>query len=56
MKKSGKGVNGVYNQDFHANTMLIEVGGQYNNIREVNNSLKVLARILAEYIKEDLND
>jgi len=55
MKKSGKGVNGVYNQDFNPNTMLIEVGGQYNNISEVNNTLKVLASILSEYIKEDMN-
>ncbi|MBQ8901974.1 MAG: stage II sporulation protein P [Bacilli bacterium] len=55
MKKSGAGVNGVYNQDFDSNVMLIEVGGQYNNISEVNNTLKVLANILAEYIKEDLN-
>jgi len=55
MKKSGAGVNGVYNQDFDSNVMLIEVGGQYNNIGEVNNTLKVLANILAEYIKEDLN-
>lgn len=54
MKKSGKGVNGIYNQDFNKNTMLIEVGGQYNNISEVNNTLKVLADILAKYIKEDI--
>ncbi len=54
-KKSGTGVNGIYNQDFNQNTMLIEVGGQYNNISEVNNTLKVLAQILAEYIKEDNN-
>lgn len=56
MKKSGAGVNGIYNQDFSPNTMLIEVGGQYNNISEVNNTLKVLAQILAEYIKEDLSE
>ena len=56
MKKSGAGVNGVYNQDFSPNTMLIEVGGQYNNISEVNNTLKVLAKILAEFIKEDMNE
>ena len=54
-KKSGAGVNGVYNQDFHKNVMLVEVGGQYNNISEVDNTLKVLANILAEYIKEDQN-
>ena len=55
IKKSGKGVNGVYNQDFNSNTMLIEVGGQYNNISEVNNTLKVFANILSEYIKGDLD-
>ena len=54
MKKSGKGVNGVYNQDFDPNTVLIEMGGQYNYITEVNNSLKVLAEILAGYVKENL--
>ena len=56
MQKSGAGVNGIYNQDFNANTMLIEVGGQYNNISEVNNTLKVLAKILAKYIKDDQNE
>ncbi len=55
MQKSGKGVNGIYNQDFSEYAMLIEVGGQYNNISEVNNSLKVLAKILADYIREEEN-
>ena len=55
MKKSGTGVNGIYNQDFSPNTMLIEVGGQYNNISEVNNTLKVLAPILKEFIEDDMN-
>lgn len=52
-KKSGKGVNGIYNQDFNSNSLLIEVGGQYNNIVEVKNTLKVLASVLYEYIMED---
>lgn len=55
IKKSGKGVNGIYNQDFNQNVMLIEVGGQYNNISEVNNTLKVLAKIISDYIKDDKN-
>lgn len=55
MKKSGKGVNGIYNQDFNSNVILIEVGGQYNSIEEVNNTLKILAKILSEYIKDDQN-
>lgn len=55
-KKSGKGVNGIYNQDFSENTMLIEVGGQYNNISEVNNTLKIFAQVLRDYIKENYNE
>lgn len=56
MKKSGSNVNGIYNQDFHQNTLLIEVGGERNNINEVNNSLKVLASALAAYIKDGSNE
>ena len=52
MKKSGKGVNGIYNQDFDENVFLIEVGGQYNNIEEVKNSVEVLADIIFDYVKE----
>jgi len=49
-EKKGKGVNGVYNQDFNKNTILIEVGGVNNKIEEVANSLKVIAECLYEYI------
>lgn len=52
MKKSGKGVNGIYNQDFDENVFLIEVGGQYNNIEEVKNTVKLLADVIYEYVKE----
>ena len=52
-KKSGKGVNGIYNQDYSPNTILIEVGGQYNTIDEASRVLKVMASILYEYIMED---
>lgn len=51
LKKKGPGVNGVYNQDFNKNVILIEVGGQYNSIMEVNNTLKVLASIIFNYLK-----
>lgn len=50
MKKGGSGVNGIYNQDFSPNTLLIELGGQYNSINEVNNSVLVLAEVLKEVI------
>lgn len=53
-KKSGPGVDGVYNQDFDKNAILVELGGQYNYIDEVNNTLVILADILAEYIQEDV--
>ena len=50
MKKQGKGVNGIYNQDFDPNTILIEVGGQYNTIDEVNRLLKIVAKVLSTYL------
>ena len=49
-EKQGKGVNGVYNQDFDKNVMLIEVGGVDNTIEEVSNSLKIIAECLYNYI------
>lgn len=55
-KKKGKGVNGVYNQDFNSNTILIEVGGSENTIDEVYNTALVISDILTEYIRNDLNE
>ena len=43
LEKSGKGVNGIYNQDLGKNILLIEIGGVDNNIEEVNNSTEILA-------------
>ncbi len=51
LKKDGAGANGIYNQDFDPNTILIEVGGQYNYIEEVNNILKVFAKVLHDYLE-----
>lgn len=53
LQKEGEGVDGKYNQDFNEKTILIEVGGQYNLIEEANNTIKVLASVLYEYIMED---
>ncbi len=50
-KKSGPGVNGIYNQDLSPKSVLIELGGQYNEIEELNNSLKVLAKVILKYIE-----
>lgn len=49
-EKKGSGVNGVYNQDFNKNTMLIEIGGIDNTIEEVSNSVKAIANALYNYI------
>ena len=53
-KKSGSGVNGIYNQDFKENTFLVEVGGQYNSIEEVKNAVDILAICINEYLKENI--
>lgn len=53
-KKSGPGVNGIYNQDFNSNCILIELGGQYNTILEVSNTIDILAKILYDYIGENI--
>ena len=54
LEKSGPGVDGIYNEDFDKNTLLFEIGGQYNSIEEVNNTLLLLARIINDYLKEEL--
>lgn len=55
-KKQGPGVNGVYNQDFSPNTILIEIGGQDNTIDEVFNTCEAISEVLTKYIKEDQNE
>lgn len=52
MKKQGYGVNGIYNQDLNSNVILIEVGGNENNIEEINNTLDLIAIVIGEYINE----
>lgn len=45
-RKSGAGVNGVYNQDFNDNTILIEIGGMENTLEEVYNTCLAIAEAL----------
>ena len=52
LKKSGEGVDGIYNQDVNENVILIEIGGIDNNIEEVLNTINALCDILQRYIKE----
>lgn len=41
--KRGKGVDGVYNQDLHPNSLLIELGGIDNSPAEVEKSIAEIA-------------
>jgi len=53
MKKQGYGVNGIYNQDLNPNVILIEIGGNENNIEEINNTLDLIALVIGEYLNEE---
>ncbi len=50
-QKGGSGVNGIYNQNISPNAILIELGGQYNTITEINNTLNILAEAIYHYVK-----
>ena len=52
--RGGEGYQGVYNQDFNTNCLLIQVGGHENTIAEVNRTLKVLSAVFSSYLKEHL--
>ena len=53
-EKKGAGVNGVYNQDFSRNCILIELGGNENTIEEVSNTIEVIAKMFSQYIGDKL--
>lgn len=55
LKKEGEGANGIYNQDISPNSVLIEVGGVYNNIDEVLNTTEALSNIFG-YLVGDSNE
>lgn len=50
IKKEGKNVNGIYNQDLSEKIILIECGGKDNTIDEVLNTLEILADVIYSYI------
>lgn len=45
--------SGIYNQDLSPNAVLIEIGGPYNDINSVSNSIEVLADVYKRVILED---
>ncbi len=48
-KKSGTGVNGIYNQDVDPNVILLECGGVDNTIEEVANTIEAFSIVLSKY-------
>lgn len=52
LKKTSATANGIYNQDLNENIVLIEVGAYQNTYSEVDNTLKVLAKSIKDYINE----
>lgn len=52
LKKSGAGVNGVYNQDFSPYTILVEFGGVDNTTYEVLNSSLAFSKCFLEVLNE----
>lgn len=50
MKKSGKTVNGLYNQDLNANMILLELGANENTIDEVQNTVEAITPIFSRYV------
>ena len=45
--KTGKGVDGVYNQDLNKNTILIELGGIESTEVELNRTIAILAKAVS---------
>ena len=52
LQKSSANANGIYNQDKSADVILIEVGGYQNKYSEIDNTLKVIAEAIKEYLNE----
>ncbi|MBT2693748.1 stage II sporulation protein P [Bacillus sp. ISL-55] len=48
LPKKGIGVDGIYNQDLHANTLVVEVGGVDNNMKELKNTIEALADAISQ--------
>lgn len=57
LPKKGIGVDGIYNQDLHSNSLVVEVGGVDNNMKELKNTVEALAEAISQiYLKaEEVN-
>ena len=52
--KSGKGVNGVYNQDLSKNAILVELGGIDSSEVEVNRTIAILAKAVSNLFHQQI--
>lgn len=48
LPKKGIGVDGIYNQDLSANSLVVEVGGVDNNMKELKNTVEALAEAISQ--------
>lgn len=48
LPKKGIGVDGVYNQDLSGNSLVVEVGGVDNNMKELKNTIEALAEAISQ--------
>jgi stage II sporulation protein P len=48
LPKKGIGVDGIYNQDLHSNSLVVEVGGVDNNMKELKNTVEALAEAISQ--------
>lgn len=53
LQKSSSQGNGIYNQDFSPNSLIIEIGGVDNTVEELHRSTEALAEVLSDYYWEE---
>lgn len=52
--KTGKGVDGIYNQDLNKNTILIELGGIESTEVELNRTIAILAKAVSNVFDQQI--
>lgn len=54
LERKGKGVNGLYNQDFSPRCILIEIGGEENTMEEVENTIEVISKMIYLFVSDKI--
>lgn len=50
--KTGKNVNGIYNQNLSSDMILLEIGSENSTFEEVKNTIELIVPIIGEYLYE----